>query len=71
MSQPVLLRLEAPMVICGDLHGQLNDALRIFDAEGYPNSRNYLFLGDYVDRGQQDLELILFMFACKASFFNF
>ncbi|KAF7635899.1 Serine/threonine-protein phosphatase [Meloidogyne graminicola] len=69
LSQPMFLRLEAPMVVCGDLHGQLNDVMRIFDAEGFPHMRNYLFLGDYVDRGQQSVELILFMFACKANIF--
>jgi len=62
----MFLRLDTPVVVCGDLHGQFNDVVRIFDAEGFPHMRNYLFLGDYIDRGQQYVELILFMFACKA-----
>ena len=67
--QPVFLRISAPVIVCGDLHGQLNDVLRMFDSLGYPNRRTYLFLGDYVDRGRQSPELILFMFACKARCF--
>jgi len=65
LSQPMLLKINGPVIVCGDLHGQFNDVMRIFESEGFPHVRNYLFLGDYVDRGQQQIELILFMFACK------
>lgn len=68
MLQPMLLKLGAPINICGDLHGQFNDLMRIMDSEGFPNVRSYLFLGDYVDRGAQSVELILFMFACKVRY---
>ena len=61
----MFLHLTAPMIVCGDLHGQFNDLMRIFESQGFPHYRNYLFLGDYVDRGSQSVELIRFMFACK------
>lgn len=65
MEQPMMLELEPPVTICGDIHGQFNDLMRIFDKCGFPNETNYLFLGDYVDRGKMNLEVIIFLFACK------
>jgi len=65
MSQDMLLDLEAPLQICGDLHGQFLDLLRIFEHAGLPPERNYLFLGDYIDRGQHGIETIVLLFAYK------
>ena len=68
MNQPCALELEAPVQIVGDVHGQYIDLLRIFETCGFPPSANYLFLGDYVDRGKNGLEVILLLLAYKVKY---
>ncbi|KAL3200092.1 hypothetical protein MRX96_001298 [Rhipicephalus microplus] len=68
MSQPILLELEAPLKVCGDIHGQYTDLIRLLKRGGFPPEANYLFLGDYVDRGQQSLETICLLLAYKVKY---
>jgi diadenosine tetraphosphatase ApaH/serine/threonine PP2A family protein phosphatase len=64
-AQPTVLRLAPPITIVGDIHGSLFDLFRILQSS-QPDSK-FLFLGDYVDRGEFSLECItvLFALACK------
>lgn len=68
LSQPTLLELGQPVKIVGDIHGQYVDLLRTFEMCGFPPQANYLFLGDYVDRGKKSLETILLLFCYKLKF---
>lgn len=57
LRQPMLLRLQVPIKVVGDLHGQYGDLLRLFEAAGRPPGADFLFLGDFVDRGPQSVEV--------------
>ncbi|KAG0335883.1 hypothetical protein BG004_008287 [Podila humilis] len=68
LSQPALIELNAPVKIVGDIHGQYTDLLRMFEMCGFPPSANFLFMGDYVDRGKMSLETILLLFCYKIKY---
>ena len=68
LTQPTLLELSPPVKIVGDVHGQYSDLIRLFEMCGFPPAANYLFLGDYVDRGKQSLETILLLLCYKIKY---
>ena len=67
-NEPSMLELEPPLYICGDIHGQFYDLLRVFDILKYPPESKFLFLGDYVDRGKKSLECILLLLCLKIKY---
>ena len=67
-EQKMLVELESPIHVCGDIHGQYYDLLRIFEQCGYPGEYNYLFLVDYIVRGKQSLESICLLLCYKIKY---
>ena len=63
-----MLKISVPLYICGDIHGQYYDLLRVFDILKYPPKSKFLFLGDYVDRGKQSLECLLLLLCLKIQY---
>ncbi|KAH0789249.1 Serine/threonine protein phosphatase PP1 isozyme 3 [Histomonas meleagridis] len=65
LKDPMLLQIQAPICVVGDLHGQFNDLLQYLEKGGNPETTKYLFLGDYVDRGDHSIETVTLLFCMK------
>ena len=74
LKEPTLVKIKSPAKVFGNLFGQYNDLMRLFESYGHPSDDSamgdihlfqYVFLGNYVDRGIYSLEVIFLLFALK------
>jgi diadenosine tetraphosphatase ApaH/serine/threonine PP2A family protein phosphatase len=68
--EPNILQLTSPITVCGDIHGQLFDLFNLFEASGFSETKKYVFMGDYVDRGHQSILTFLYLAFLKVKFPN-
>ncbi|XP_047085379.1 phytochrome-associated serine/threonine-protein phosphatase-like [Lolium rigidum] len=62
--QPV----NSPVTVCGDIHGQFDDLMKLFATGGHVPETNYIFMGDFVDRGFNSLEVFTILLLLKARY---
>ncbi len=62
-----MVKVPEPAVVVGDVHGQYYDLLTLIDVNKQPGETNFLFLGDYVDRGIYGIEILLLLLSIKVS----
>lgn len=67
-EEPSLLYLSGDFIVVGDIHGNLRDLLRIFNDLGTPANQRYIFMGDYVDRGNLSVEVVVLLLSYKIAY---
>lgn len=69
-NEPNILYIDAPLYVFGDIHGQFSDLIHFLELTGLPPDNKFLFMGDYVDRGNNSIEVCMLLFAFKILYPN-